>query len=878
MKLQLALSTLFIFTLGNIIFAVAQSTDQFIQTASMHVARSGHSATLLKDGRVLVAGGSVVWPIACITGSTSAEVYDPATATWTMTTGSLNMDRVGQSAVLLNDGRVWIAGTYEYCSPTEKTEFYDPATGTFSWGPDLPWGMGASDVSTVPLVKLADGSVLIFNGAPHWASDLVWKFDPATNSISEVGHTLISSKVFGRHVQLLKTGEVALLGGGGYDWFLGYILPRYAEIYNPTTNTSRPMAAVPSYAMREGASMTLLNDGRLLIFGGTSLDGQNYMPLATYDPATDTFTQLGDTLYQANGEPKGTVLQDGRVLLTNSGCCGLYYIFSPVDNSVKQIQLDPSTAAGGWRTLTLLNDGHVLVAGGSNGNTQTLSAAAELFVSTPTITLFFTNDVHGKWDQVMEGGKTVLQRIKEVVAAERNSNPDGVAVLDVGDVVVREQTTDDYKRYLLAMRDAGYDAAAVGNHDCCNGNQYKNHKYGSGFNNPVQLQSAVHDAKTAGLHVLSANINALAQHPELGGNSAWVNYEREVEPWTVFTRNGVKLGIFGLTVPQDSGAPYPGSPFSNGLTQDGPYGMTSTARTITEELRSAANPGGKADVVIALGHLGFDGSFYSSTEVGCKQLVEKATDEPNAQGLNIDLVACGHDHALKWWWPDPPITRHFAIEAGSIITCPPKTVITHLGSPECNVTNPIPYYIPYPRLAKVVLSLQNGTASLSSIEWIDLIEPMYLSTYHAQPCDNSNSCTRKQGDEYPVLTLSPGQTVTLTAGFRNLGSRTWYNNGAIDGYAVYLDTVDPWTSKEEPSLHNVELADVCHEIPEATAPPVPPGMVGCFHFAFTIPPDQKQNFTLRVAPVATPSTTGPPYWMTRGDGMMWDVNVKKVKQ
>lgn len=108
MKLRFVL---FIFFGGVVINAFAQ--DQFIPTTKLNVARAGPTATLMQDGRVLAAGGQTNWSDWCITGSNSAEVYDPATAAWSIVPNSLSFDRVAHNALLLNDGRVWIAGTYE---------------------------------------------------------------------------------------------------------------------------------------------------------------------------------------------------------------------------------------------------------------------------------------------------------------------------------------------------------------------------------------------------------------------------------------------------------------------------------------------------------------------------------------------------------------------------------------------------------------------------------------------------------------------------------------------------------------------------------------------------------------------------------------------
>ena len=96
-------------------------------TGRVDTARLYHTATLLQNGMVLVVGGTDTNSSA----SASAELYDPASGTWTAT-GSLNTARVHHTATLLHNGMVLVSGGYDnFELQTASAELYDPASGTW---------------------------------------------------------------------------------------------------------------------------------------------------------------------------------------------------------------------------------------------------------------------------------------------------------------------------------------------------------------------------------------------------------------------------------------------------------------------------------------------------------------------------------------------------------------------------------------------------------------------------------------------------------------------------------------------------------------------------------------------------------------------------
>ena len=134
------------------------SVGSIIPSAPMLEPRSGHTATLLADGRVLIAGGMRRNQ----DFYRSAELYNPATRSFQQT-GAMSQGRVGHIAVLLHSGKVLIAGGWIGHGCTNSAELYDPATGQFKILPAKMTAPRGDSRATV----LLNGDVLITGGADH---------------------------------------------------------------------------------------------------------------------------------------------------------------------------------------------------------------------------------------------------------------------------------------------------------------------------------------------------------------------------------------------------------------------------------------------------------------------------------------------------------------------------------------------------------------------------------------------------------------------------------------------------------------------------------------------------------------------------------------
>jgi hypothetical protein len=180
------------------------STGTFIATGSMTVSRTGHTATLLPDGRVLIAGGVQDFgpgtvPIPLGPGVASAELYDPASGTFT-STGTMSEGRTGHTATLLVDGTVLVTGT-DYTA-----ELFSPGTGTFSVVGQLSTGIGA----TATLRN--DGTVLVAGGQSFRTSHATAQlFAPESGGFVATGS--LATARDGHTATRLVDGTVLVTGG-----------------------------------------------------------------------------------------------------------------------------------------------------------------------------------------------------------------------------------------------------------------------------------------------------------------------------------------------------------------------------------------------------------------------------------------------------------------------------------------------------------------------------------------------------------------------------------------------------------------------------------------------------------------------------------------
>jgi hypothetical protein len=360
------------------------ATADFSIEAPMAVTRNAHAASLLTDGRVLVTGGYIPDGFDG-TAIDSVEIYDPVTNTWSLA-APMTYKRTSHGSLTLPNGKVLVVGglsIYDtgYATPADyvaTAEVYDPATNTWSNAGTVPNGLFG------PSAELLDnGKVLVVGGrnyGPTFSSlSVAVLYDFVTNSWTPTG-SMISPRQ--NRAAKLSDGRV-LIGGGVTGSSTSFPDPRdqLAEVYDPATGQWSAVA-VMNEPRRNSTRPLLLGDGRVLYPDV----GTNVGRIEVFDPAGTTPAPSGiwRTLPNTPGYQfvrNVNLLPDGTVIISSSLPVPYdafnirpYDRFNPKTEAWSTLALNQSARL--YETMTLLKNGKLLVAG---RDTSPLGQHAELY-------------------------------------------------------------------------------------------------------------------------------------------------------------------------------------------------------------------------------------------------------------------------------------------------------------------------------------------------------------------------------------------------------------------------------------------------------------------------------------------------------------------
>jgi N-acetylneuraminic acid mutarotase len=323
------------------------ATNRWTAAHSMAAARFDHTATLLPSGKVLVTGG-LAGPLPF--GSlASSELYDPVTDSWSAAAPMIG-SRTRHTATLLPDGRVLVVGGLSlvvregglFPSVATDAEIYDPRAN--GWSITAPMGFDRFDHTAT---LLADGSVMVAGGRGELATFKSTEIYDATND-RWVSAAPMDARRYGQVATLLPDGDVLVAGGIGEAPDARATTLDTAEIYNPSTNLWVTVASMTNVDVTRTA--TRLGNGMVLVVGM----GQSASEL--YDPARNVWSRTGPSIH--GHQDSATLLSDGTVLLVGGygdEPFSSVLVYDP--NAVVPVPrqpLDPRIAAGLLLAMLLL--------------------------------------------------------------------------------------------------------------------------------------------------------------------------------------------------------------------------------------------------------------------------------------------------------------------------------------------------------------------------------------------------------------------------------------------------------------------------------------------------------------------------------------------
>jgi N-acetylneuraminic acid mutarotase len=262
----------------------------YSSSLSTRVARYGHTATPLPNGKVLVAGGRDRTVI-----HKTAETFDPTAGYFIWTSGSMNLERYRHTATRLLNGMVLLAGGQNMNSTTRTAEIFDYSRGSFSYAKDVDGNISEMNIprDAHTATRLIDGRILIAGGLDGTGTTNTAEiYDPRTGRFTLLESFMNDKRAF-HTATLLDDGKVLFTGGYNGEYL------KSAEVFNPVMNRFEPVSDMSE--PRSNHAAALLSDGTVLITGGrnlsTDVNEEGGLDTAeVYDPTYGYFSETGNTM------------------------------------------------------------------------------------------------------------------------------------------------------------------------------------------------------------------------------------------------------------------------------------------------------------------------------------------------------------------------------------------------------------------------------------------------------------------------------------------------------------------------------------------------------------------------------------------------------
>ena len=332
----------------------------------MHVKRSAHTATLLKDGRIFLAGG-ILKAEGIEENNSSTEFYIPATNSFSAGP-RMSIKRAGHTATLLSNGNVLIAGGFNNEGFVRSAELFNINTGKF----EAVNGMLSEPRAAHTATLLHDERVVILGGANGGlkANLYIDVYDPVANSISKI-NGLITLRT--GHTATLLNDDRVLIIGGSENWRSNVL--NTCEVFDPATNTVSPIANL--HLVRNKHAAVNLQDGKVLIIAGSDdaeAIGGRYNTCELFHPTTNTFRLLDGKLSDSRFKITNAtdILPNGNIIIAGDG----KYV-EVFDTPTQKFHTVRGSVEDAWMypTVTTFKDAKVLIAGGYNGSMEPTNKA-----------------------------------------------------------------------------------------------------------------------------------------------------------------------------------------------------------------------------------------------------------------------------------------------------------------------------------------------------------------------------------------------------------------------------------------------------------------------------------------------------------------------